>query len=602
MSAAQGARPRRENERETCAKPAGMVFELDAGDSTGPHRLAPEYPMRLLAPTVTLIASTLGGLAHAGSFQPLPENSGVAGLSHNGRIATGVLATGFNGAPAWRWTPEGGIEMIDGFVDAMGMSAWAQPIAGATLDENELIVAAVAYSNASVVGPVVVGAYPGGAQLDGFLSSAFGVSDDGVAVGLAYDDTSNAIAFRWSAVDGISRLPVNRPDTFSRANGISHDGSVAFGWNDQQDGYRTGVIWRGDAVTDLVDAEGNPVGEAYAASADGSVVVGGGYYTANGSEAWRWTEAGGVQPIGILPPSQVRGERPAPSRQSARLDRKQPATGSAPTGFLPAESFAFAVSDDGNTAVGASGSWPVRTASIWTPATGLVPLADHVAAAGVAIPDGWFLAAGTALSADGLTIGGWGLNPDGIMQAFIIDLHPAAAPEARLEAQGTVDFNDLDSGPFAGVAQGTPVTLSFVMPTAGFEIQPGNVTSYPIQLDSFTLQAGAASETLAVGPEAPGVWITNDYPMSDGIHLFSTPTASGQMLEFELFNPGGDMYDSDDLHRINRTFGPSFFEKTSWMVSAGDRMMWVALDSVEIRDVLADAIFADGFEAPAAAD
>ena len=34
--------------------------------------------------------------------------------------------------------------MIDGFADAMGMGAWAQPIAGATRDENELIVAALA--------------------------------------------------------------------------------------------------------------------------------------------------------------------------------------------------------------------------------------------------------------------------------------------------------------------------------------------------------------------------------------------------------------------------------------------------------------------------
>lgn len=556
--------------------------------------------MRLLASTLILLTSSLAGHAHAASFQPLPENSGVAALSHNGRIATGVIANGFSGAPAWRWTPEEGHQMIDGFADAMGMGAWAQPIAGATRDENELIVAAVAYSNAPVVGPVVIGAYPGGAALDGFLSTAFGVSDGGVAVGLAYDDTSNAVAFRWSAPDGMSRLPVNRPDTASRANGISHDGSIAFGWNDRQDGFRAGVIWRNGKVTDLVDAEGNPVGEAYAASADGSVVVGGGYYTANGSEAWRWTEAGGVQPIGILPNGLPPGQRAPASRQSARLDLRQPAMAAVPDGFLPAESFAFAVSDDGNTAVGASGSWPVRTASIWTPGSGLVPLADHAAAAGVVIPDGWLLAAGTALSSDGLTIGGWGLNPDGIMQAFIIDLHPVAAVEALLEAHGTVDFNDLESGPFAGVAPGTAVTLSFAMPTAGLEIQPGHATSYPIRLDSFILQAGTASDTLPAEAEGPGVWITNDYPLSDGIHLFSTPTASGQQLEFELFNPGGDMFDSDDLHRINRSFGPSFFEKTSWMVSAGDRMMWVALDSVAIHDVAADSIFVDGFEAPPA--
>ena len=37
----------------------------------------------------------------------------------------------------------------------------------------------------------------------------------------------------------------------------------------------------------------------------------------------------------------------------------------------------------------------------------------------------------------------------------------------------------------------------------------------------------------------------------------------GQAFEFELFNPGGNMFDSDDLNRINRTFGAEFFEKAS---------------------------------------
>ena len=33
---------------------------------------------------------------------------------------------------------------------------------------------------------------------------------------------------------GWTRLPVNRPNKYSRANGISRDGSTIFGWNDQQ--------------------------------------------------------------------------------------------------------------------------------------------------------------------------------------------------------------------------------------------------------------------------------------------------------------------------------------------------------------------------------
>ena len=554
--------------------------------------------MRL--PVLTVLAASLFvGAAHAATFYSVVQNSGIAGLSHNGRIATGVIANGMNGAPAWRWTPERGLEMIPGFLDANGSSAWAQPIAGAVLDENGNEVAAIAYSNASVAGPVVVGQYPGATQVDNYLSSAFGVSDDGTAVGLANDETGNAIAFTWNAATGMSRLPVNRPDTYSRANGISHDGSVTFGWNDQADGYRTGVIWTGGQTIDLVDAGGFPVGEAYAATSGGSVVVGGGYYTENGSEAWRWTAATGTQAIGILPEGQQPAAPRAPaSKQSARLDQTKPATTRDPSGFLPLESFAFAVSDDGNVVVGASGRWPVRTASIWTPDTGLQPLADYITARGVTIPDGWLLAAATAISADGKTIGGWGMDEDGIMAAFIVDLHSNTPVDAIVEAHGTIASNDLTAGPFAGIPVGTEVTMSYVLSPEGFEIQPGNATSYPIRLDTFQMHAGTASETLAATQDGPVTMLTNDYPMSDGVHLFSTPTTSGQAFEFELFNPGGNLFDSDDLNRINRTFGPEFFEKTSWMIEDGNHMLWVQLDSVSITDADAagDAIFASGFD------
>ena len=555
--------------------------------------------MRLVI-LAALAASVFAGSAQAGTFHAVTQNSGVAALSHNGRIATGVLATGFNGAPAWRWSADSGIQAIPGFVDAMGMSAWAQPIAGGALDSDGYEVAAIAYSNAAIVGPVVIGPYPEGVEVDGFLSTAFGVSDEGTAVGLAYDKTAHPIAFIWSAANGMSRLAVNRPDTFSRANGISGDGGTVFGWNDQADGYRSGVIWQNATPIDLTDTGGVPIGEALAASSDGSVVVGGGYYTANGSEAWRWTAATGPQPIGILPTAPIAPQRIAPSVQSPRADLKQAAMTPGPQGFLPPESYAFAVSDDGNVIVGASGVWPIRTASIWTPSAGLQPLADYVAARGVTVPDNWALAAATAISADGETIGGWGIDPDGVMAAFVIDLHSDQPLDALVEAHGTVGYNDLTSGPFAGIAEGTPVTLSFALSPDGLELTPGSATSYPIRLDTFELHAGAASETLIATADGPATMITNDYPRSDGIHLLATPTASGQMFELELFNPGGDMFDSDDLNRIDRTFGPEFFEKVSWQITDGNHSLWIELESIGIHDVTstADAIFAGGFEQP----
>ncbi|MEO7433239.1 MAG: hypothetical protein ABIR62_14665, partial [Dokdonella sp.] len=369
-----------------------------------------------------------------------------------------------------------------------------------------------------------------------------------------------------------------------------------FGWNDQSDGYRTGVVWQNGQPTDLVDADNNPVGGAEASNADGSVVVGGGYYTGNGSEAWRWTAATGTQAIGILPSLRAPARPDHSGRQSARMDQTKPSTSLAPNGFLPPESFAFAVSDDGNIIVGASGVWPIRTASIWTPDTGLMALSDYVTARGVMIPDGWLLAAATAISADGKTIGGWGINAAGNMAGFVVDLHSSETSDAILEAHGTIASNDLTSGPFAGIAVGTNVTLSVVLSPDGVEADPSHATSYPLRLETFHLQAGAATETLVPTVNGPSVMLTNDYPKSDGIHLFATPTASGQAFEFELFNPGGDLFDSDDLNRINRTFGPEFFEKTSWMIEDGDHLMYIQLDSVSIHDVMPDAIFANGFD------
>ncbi|MGN6519336.1 MAG: hypothetical protein ACTHK2_07935 [Dokdonella sp.] len=551
--------------------------------------------------TVALLAAR----AEAGSFTGLDIPDGqMTSLSHNGRIAAGIA-----GESGWRWAKDRGASVLDGFVEVEGMSSWAQPIAGAWTNADALDVAALAYSNSGLVGgPVEIGGMPGTSGLDGTLSVGYGVSDTKVAVGLAYDDGGNAIAFRWDAGSGITRLAVNRPGNYSRANGVSADGSVAWGWNDQDDGFRSAVLWHDGAPTDLVDADGNPVGEADGGSRDGSVIVGSGYATPDGASAWRWTAATGVQPLGVptlAPGRHALGAPVSPERAalvSARPERASARLGdAAPQGFPPA-SYAFGVSDDGNVIVGRSGAFPMFFATVWTPATGMVRLDDYAAARGVAIPAGWSLMTASAVSADGLVIGGWGVDPGGALDSFLIDLHDDAPREALLEAHGTVDWNDLPDGPFAGVPVGTPVTMTFRLSPGGFEIEPGAATSYAIGLDTFSLVAGTASDTLVATPSGPGVWLTNDYPLSDGIHLFETPTStSGQAMEFELFNPGGDLFDSDDLGRINRTFGPEFFEKVSWMVAAGGEFgMTMVLDSVSIHDVDdgSDVIFDDGFESP----
>ena len=536
-----------------------------------------------------LVSTLIACHAVAGTFIDV----GVAGsqltsLSRNGRIGAGIIGD----SAAFRWNKDSGAVVMEGFLSTNGMNAWGQPVAGTYTPDGDSAdaVAALWYTNTDLIGdgPEIIGAYPGtGGGFGTGLSDAYGVSDNGIAVGLAYDATNNPIAFRWTSAEGMTRLPVNRPDTYSRANGISRDGSVIYGWNDQEDGFRSGVIWVNGAPVDLTDADGNPVGEALAASADGRVVVGAAYGTVNGNEAWRWTAATGVQPIGVLSGApttnrtKVRKAPPAPVVRSERADARR---GAGTDGFFFAQAYAFAVSDNGNVIVGASGTFPNRSATIWTPATGMQYLTDYAAAQGVAIPANWYLATALAVSADGLSVGGWGIDPSSNLNSFVVDFHPATPFNALIEARGTVGFNDLPSGPFAGVPEGTPVTMSFQVKRDGFEIAPGQDTAYPIVLPTFKLRAGTATETLAAVQDGPTVQITNDFPRSDGIHLFGTPTASGQAFEFELFNPGGDMFDSDDVDRINRTFGPEFFEKISWIVAQGDQMMWIDLDSVRISD------------------
>ena len=76
-------------------------------------------------------------------------------------------------------------------------------------------------------------------------SDAYGISDNGTLVGLSSDFAGlNGIgsAYVWTAATGMKKLPVNTPIRYSRANGISTDGHIIYGWNNDTTGFRSGVI------------------------------------------------------------------------------------------------------------------------------------------------------------------------------------------------------------------------------------------------------------------------------------------------------------------------------------------------------------------------
>jgi uncharacterized membrane protein len=570
--------------------------------------------MRILI-AATLMLGVASTTATAGSFTSLDDapDGFLTALSRNGRIASGVYTSSGQYAGSFVWRQGAGVGDV-GFGAAMGMNSWAQPIAGADVDGAGNTVAALAYSDLDDAGPALIGPYPGSHPVDGFYSQAYGISDDGVVVGLAYDPSANPIAFRWTAQGGMTRLAVERPTTFSRANGISADGTLIFGWNDQLDGYRRGVIWIDGKPTEphnfgpYGDLFGSPPGEALAANADGSVVVGQGYWDdLLQSEAWRWTHATDAQPIGILFPP------PPPPRTQRALARLQPLRGPFadsrydPRGFFfPPSSYALGVSADGNTIVGNTSDGYTTAAFVWTAADGMVLLSDYASANQIAVPDGFYLLSANAITPDGLTIGGIGIDPTGsFVESWIIDLHPEPLHDTVIVAQGTVTANDLSAGPLSGFPVGTAVSMSLHVAPGGSVVTPARESTYPMRVQSFSLQVNyqdpvdytrySATERLDAS-SAPLFHLRNDDPRADALDLPSTPTATaGQSVQFTLSNADGTLFDSDAASRINRSFGPQVFDATTWSVSGDGHAMNIALQWVTVKDDI-DGIFGDGFD------
>jgi len=164
---------------------------------------------------------------------------------------------------------------------------------------------------------------PGGMQPLGhlpgadFLSEAYAVSsDDLVVVGDSRSDLSGG-AFRWTQAEGMTGLgdlPGGTPDFPSRATGASADGSVIVGTGNYSAGGGpspvTGEAFRrtvSGGMVGLGDVPGGTgVSRAFDVSADGSVIVGKGnaeasFQVEDLGVAFRWTSGEGMVSLGFLP-------------------------------------------------------------------------------------------------------------------------------------------------------------------------------------------------------------------------------------------------------------------------------------------------------------
>ena len=250
-----------------------------------------------------------------------------------------------------------------------------------------------------------------------FISRAYGTSDDGSVIVGYGNSASGTVAVHWQ--DGeIYSLGARV------ATGVSSDGSVIVGYNflsDPDD--KDAVRWVNGEMTILGDLPGQNSSAASAVSADGSVVVGHSQSSVDDDEAFRW-EDGVMTGLGDLPGgtnwsralgisadgSVVVGQ----SRSAFGYEAFRWEDGLMTSLGGGLYSAALDASADGSVIVGDSGG-----AFIWDAENGIRNLQDVLVNDFDLDLTGWTLWSAEGISDDGLTIVGYGLNPDGYTEGWI---------------------------------------------------------------------------------------------------------------------------------------------------------------------------------------
>ncbi|MDC7999875.1 T9SS type A sorting domain-containing protein [Aequorivita todarodis] len=234
-----------------------------------------------------------------------------------------------------------------------------------------------------------------GGQIGDQISSAWGISPDGsTVVGLGWLPGTGAHAIYWTESSGIVDLGSTVTDRSTRADAASEDGSVMVGWQDSEFGFRQAAVWT-NGVQQLLYL---PTGERAAAAgviSDDAVWVGGEGSSANSFQAYRWSEATGIENIG--PPL-------------------QPGWRGATTGM----------SGDGSVIVGfyrPQGPALFGSGFIWTEALGVTDLNTYANSLGIDT-QGIIMSLPLNISADGTTIVGAGRDSNYQRVGFILKLEP----------------------------------------------------------------------------------------------------------------------------------------------------------------------------------
>jgi len=316
-------------------------------------------------------------------------NSAAYGVSADGQVVVGS-ASSASGTVAFRWTEAGGMVALP--VLAGGTSATAY----AASSDGSLIVG----SSGSASGPqacvwsnsIATGL---GDLADGaFESAALDISDNGQVIVGYGTSASGREAFRRAGgtMSGLGDLPGGIFQ--SEAHAVTPDGALVTGFGTP--GLQRIFTW--DATNNMQDYYPSATAWAHDISAGGNTLVGkvratyvasGGIFTYNYWRAARWN--GGI--ISIIGPEDFGG--------------------------ASSDSSFYGVTPDASLAVGSfkvSGPYYAVSHDAFN---GVRDLKSVLATNGIDM-SGWQLTAATAISADGSVIVGYGTNPGGQQEAWVI--------------------------------------------------------------------------------------------------------------------------------------------------------------------------------------
>ena len=337
------------------------------------------------------------GLAVGQEFVPLGflsdgNRSIASGISSNGMVAIGLAGPKpDNDSEAVFWdTRSRKINSIEKRPNCMGNSSLAPTsvssdgsiIVGSGC--NSILPAGAWYLAGSELTPI--GDYPEGNKISS--SGATGISADGkTSVGVYHLDQGGTRAYRWTLAEGVVELPRTRGASSATAVAVSSDASTIAGNFGPE-----AVAWIQQTIIKLGRLPSHNQAFATAVSGDGRVIVGASLIKASELHPFVWTRRTGIQPL-ARPPDMVTAQPKA-------------------------------LSYDGEIIVGTGRplGGPDQ-AILWE--NGNAYILQEILASRYGLESkllGWTLFWGSGVSGDGKTIVGFGRNPNGHTEAFMVKL------------------------------------------------------------------------------------------------------------------------------------------------------------------------------------